>query len=391
MLLTLALGVGIVSGPLTSPTAWERRSFQGSPPMSTATRPGQLTPTGIAWKSAGSTTEPIFGGAVPSTSNAPVGGVAAPRGGRHDSHLHVGPLALLFSPQPAPPVALPDLGRAADPVSCNYFAVTTRTFLQDAKRRFSVMTDRTQGGSSLAAGQLELMLHRRLASGCRWGMCEQDQYGMEKAGLNDTLGAEVVIKHLVSIDDVAGGSSTSLARMQSRGLNHPAALLFGSTSSATAWPDTARASPDVELPPNVELTTWETLNETATLVRLSHMFSPKEHPTWSQPATVDLCRLVARSCDAAVLTVRPSRRRRPARTDGMPRSPPLPSRSRCTRNGVSDTILVAAPDTGNDSSRRCPRDQHPEVDLAHCRRARCSYGRKSHPVWSEPLGDADAR
>ncbi len=61
-----------------------------------------------------------------------------------------------------------------------------------AGRRLSVLIDRSEGCSSLASGQLELMVHRRLTAGCRWGMCEPDDHGvMEVAGLNDTLGAEV--------------------------------------------------------------------------------------------------------------------------------------------------------------------------------------------------------
>ena len=51
------------------------------------------------------------------------------------------------------------------------------------RRRFSVLLDRAEGATSMADGQLELMMHRRLATGCRWGMCEDG----EKAGLNDTL------------------------------------------------------------------------------------------------------------------------------------------------------------------------------------------------------------
>jgi len=74
-------------------------------------------------------------------------------------------------------------------VSCNYFAVGTRAYIEDGARRLSVMTDRSEGGTSLASGQLELMLHRRLATGCRWGMCEQDQYGMEKVGVHAYMNA----------------------------------------------------------------------------------------------------------------------------------------------------------------------------------------------------------
>jgi hypothetical protein len=66
-----------------------------------------------------------------------------------------------------------------------------------------VLIDRSEGCSSQQDGSLELMIHRRLAHGCRWGMCEPnpDEGGaMEKAGLNDTLGATVLIKHWLAVD-----------------------------------------------------------------------------------------------------------------------------------------------------------------------------------------------
>lgn len=44
-----------------------------------------------------------------------------------------------------------------EPVSANYFPVTNRISLLDAKRQLTILTDRSQGGTSLADGQIELM------------------------------------------------------------------------------------------------------------------------------------------------------------------------------------------------------------------------------------------
>lgn len=49
-----------------------------------------------------------------------------------------------------------------DPIASNYYPVTNRIHLNDRSHRFTVVTDRAQGGSSLKDGQIELMLHRRL-------------------------------------------------------------------------------------------------------------------------------------------------------------------------------------------------------------------------------------
>ena len=86
-----------------------------------------------------------------------------------------------------------------DKVAGNYFATNTLAYIADAapstkhgggngnafgidglghaatqRRRFSVLVDRSEGSSSLKEGSLELMIHRRLAHGCRWGMCENN-------------------------------------------------------------------------------------------------------------------------------------------------------------------------------------------------------------------------
>ena len=48
-----------------------------------------------------------------------------------------------------------------EPVAGNYYPVTTKISLVDnySKNRFSVLTDRAQGGSSLTDGQIELMVY----------------------------------------------------------------------------------------------------------------------------------------------------------------------------------------------------------------------------------------
>jgi hypothetical protein len=115
-------------------------------------------------------------------------------------------------------------------------------------------------------------------------MCENN----ETAGLNDTLGAEVVIKHWIGVDRVAAdGTSPSVARQRSRQLNSPPAMLFAVGES---WPHPAElGSIKTPLPDNVELTTLEHLSETGNLlVRLTHIYPPGEHHALSATTTVDL-------------------------------------------------------------------------------------------------------
>jgi lysosomal alpha-mannosidase len=58
-----------------------------------------------------------------------------------------------------------DVDPAVEPVTQNYYPVVNRITARDSdatQRSLSVMTDRTEAGSSQRDGQLELMVHRRL-------------------------------------------------------------------------------------------------------------------------------------------------------------------------------------------------------------------------------------
>ena len=65
-----------------------------------------------------------------------------------------------------------------EPVSANYYPVVSRMAMEEGnsvrvdKKQAWVMTDRAEGGSSLQAGQMELMLHRRLFNDDAFGVGE---------------------------------------------------------------------------------------------------------------------------------------------------------------------------------------------------------------------------
>ncbi|CAH2064721.1 unnamed protein product, partial [Iphiclides podalirius] len=59
-----------------------------------------------------------------------------------------------------------------EPVAGNYYPVTEFISIEDESTRLTVLTDRSEGGSSLAEGQIELMLHRRLLYDDAFGVGE---------------------------------------------------------------------------------------------------------------------------------------------------------------------------------------------------------------------------
>ncbi|XP_050359988.1 lysosomal alpha-mannosidase-like isoform X2 [Nymphalis io] len=59
-----------------------------------------------------------------------------------------------------------------EPIAGNYYPVTNKISIQDDQSRISILTDRSEGGSSLEEGSIELMLHRRLLHDDAFGVGE---------------------------------------------------------------------------------------------------------------------------------------------------------------------------------------------------------------------------
>ena len=74
--------------------------------------------------------------------------------------------------------------KVTEPVSGNYYPVNSRMFINDTKTQLVIMTDRSQGGSSIRDGQMEIMLHRRLLKDDFLGVGEPlDEPGIDGKGL----------------------------------------------------------------------------------------------------------------------------------------------------------------------------------------------------------------
>ena len=77
-----------------------------------------------------------------------------------------------------------NLDLTTEPVSRNYYPVNSRIYIKDSTRQLTIMTDRSQGGSSINDGQVELMIHRRLLYDDWLGVAEAlDEKGMSGEGL----------------------------------------------------------------------------------------------------------------------------------------------------------------------------------------------------------------
>ena len=186
-----------------------------------------------------------------------------------------------------------------EPVAGNYYPVNAAIYIEDKSgAALAVATDRTQGGSSLADGSIELMVQRRTLADDWRGVFEpmnETDGGVTPYppyGNATRFGKGVVVrgKHRIRIGDHGGAV---LARsMMDTSFADPI-LFVGSSANDTVLPFRAFdfSGLEVALPPNVMLITRSLLyNETSLtfLIRLGHQYAIGEHEKYSKSVKVDL-------------------------------------------------------------------------------------------------------
>ena len=196
-----------------------------------------------------------------------------------------------------------------EPIAGNYYPVNSMISLDDGCAEMAIVTDVAQGGASLSDGQLELMVHRRVLEDDSRGVQEplnetmcgcndigaapgsMGAHGHEGDGGCDCAGLTIRGRHIIILDTVE--KTNELRRKAIEKLSFPATLAFSSTKLAPKVPTFTALS--AELPENVKMMTvtdnYQDINDGASLLRLSHMYSVGEHPSLSLPATVDLSKV----------------------------------------------------------------------------------------------------
>lgn len=177
-----------------------------------------------------------------------------------------------------------------EPVAGNFVPVNLFTALSDATAALSVVTDRTQAGSSMVDGSLELMVHRRLQNDDSRGVGEP----LNETGL-DGNGLIVRGVHRVRLSAPASAGK-DLRETAASSLFRPLYSFanLGAGANVPAWVATANthfgglAAP---LAPNLHVVTAQSLAPGTLLVRIAHMFAVGEDAVLSLPATVGLADL----------------------------------------------------------------------------------------------------
>ncbi|GBN36329.1 Lysosomal alpha-mannosidase [Araneus ventricosus] len=174
-----------------------------------------------------------------------------------------------------------------EPVSGNYFPVNSRIYIRDKKRnlQLTVLNDRSQGGSSIKDGSVELMIHRRLLHDDAFGVGEAlNETGVDGRGLVITGSNFLILSNMTK--------AASKHRPLAQQLFMQPQLSFASYNSSEKdyFKSFNVFSPGIKptLPPNVHLLTLEPWKRGTILIRLEHIYEFDEDDTLSRPVDVSL-------------------------------------------------------------------------------------------------------
>lgn len=201
----------------------------------------------------------------------------------------------------------------SEPVAGNYYPVNGVISLRDAKSQMTILTDVSQGGSSLQPGALELMVHRRVQKDDSRGVQEplnetmcvcndinaapgaMGEHGHEGDGGCECAGLTMRGRHWLIFDTPT--EANRAMRLRTEDLQFPATIAL--QTNAAAKIERPAFSAVGTLPDNVKMMTltdnYADLFEGRSMVRFAHLFGVDEHPELSRPANVSLAKFFARA------------------------------------------------------------------------------------------------
>jgi len=178
------------------------------------------------------------------------------------------------------------------------------------KKQFTILNDRGQGGCSLSDGMLEVMIHRRTLGDDDEGVGEplNETQSMTPYPNPQRIGPGLGITGTHKVQFAAPSEAASYWRpSQDRIFAEPYISFTTVPIGSTAFMDwiknhiTKRSFSNVELPPNIQLMTFQPWKNNTVLLRLSHQFAVGEDSSLSKVTSVDLSTLfVNRTIQSAI-------------------------------------------------------------------------------------------
>ncbi|CAN6472468.1 unnamed protein product [Victoria cruziana] len=176
------------------------------------------------------------------------------------------------------------------PIAGNYYPLNLGMYVMDNNLEMSVLVDRATGGSSIADGEMELMLHRRLL--------HDDSRGVGEP-LNETVcireaceGLVIQGKFYLNINPLGHGAKWR--RTMGQEIYSPLLLAFAEQEGdelRTPVPTFSATDSSYSLPDNVAVITLEELKDGSVLLRLAHLYELGEDKDLSVMASVHLRKL----------------------------------------------------------------------------------------------------
>ncbi|XP_060037774.1 lysosomal alpha-mannosidase isoform X2 [Erinaceus europaeus] len=171
-----------------------------------------------------------------------------------------------------------------EPVAGNYYPVNSRIYIKDSEMQLTVLTDRSQGGSSIRDGSIELMVHRRLL--------KDDGRGVGEPLQEDLPGRWVRGRHLLLLNKLKTAAAAHRLQAQEEVLAPQLVLASGDGTPyrPSVAPSKQFSGLRWELPPSVHLLSLTHWGPGMVLLRLEHQFAVGEDSgrNLSAPVTVDL-------------------------------------------------------------------------------------------------------
>ncbi|CAH1101502.1 unnamed protein product [Psylliodes chrysocephalus] len=180
-----------------------------------------------------------------------------------------------------------------EPVAGNYYPVTSKIVMKDDSKdiEIAVLTDRSQGGSSLKTNELELMVHRRLLKDDGKGVGESLNEVEFQRGIY-VRGSHYLIVGKASGSNANGKTTAALERiLAQKKLVQPWIGVAETDKSYDELKEDAKLTYEgleSSLPENVNILTFEPWTEKEYLLRLEHIMEKNDDVNLSKSVTVDI-------------------------------------------------------------------------------------------------------
>ncbi|CAH1286605.1 unnamed protein product [Diabrotica balteata] len=195
-----------------------------------------------------------------------------------------------------------------EPVASNYYPVTSKIVVKDEDKNIqvAVLTDRSQGGTSLETNQIELMVHRRTITDDGMGVGEP----LSETEFDSEIGMYARGSHYLVIGDTKKVNKYgTTATGQERILAHKKLLQpwIGLSSTKQTFDELEKSinlkysAINEELPENINILTLEPWISDNVLLRFEHIMEKGEDPKLSTKAIFKLKNLI-KGIDAHTIT-----------------------------------------------------------------------------------------